>query len=71
VLPYTHHSPARVFEQTVCFRITLAVASDLLAPELLVSLRGSMVIGTAVPETAIQEHSDAGSGKHQVSGSPD
>jgi hypothetical protein len=63
VFPYAYHRPPGVIEQLVCLGIALAVARDLLAPELLISLWRPVMIGAAVPETAVHEDSDTCTGE--------
>ena len=66
VLPDPHHGPARRREQLVDLRVALPVAGQLLLPEGFVGARHRAVLGTGVPEAAIDVDGDLGRPEDQV-----
>jgi hypothetical protein len=55
VLPYPQHDPARVAQRSVDPGVTLHVGRELRHPVFAVALRDVLVLGTPVPEAAIDE----------------
>jgi hypothetical protein len=66
MLPDPDHLPARCGQQRVDARVSLSVALKLRTPILAVCLRHLSVLGTAVPEAAIDKHRDLLARKHYV-----
>jgi hypothetical protein len=68
MFPDPDHIPALVGQHLIGFGIAGSVRVNLGLPELGVRLGWAVMFRTAVPEAAIQEHSDFGAGEYQVSG---
>ena len=65
VLPYTDHTPTEIGEILVGFSVSAQVPLDLPAPERGISYGTRVVLGTAMPETAIDEDGDLATGRKQ------
>ena len=66
MLPHAYDLPTHIFQSLVDFCIPLNIPGDLGSPVFLIRLRHRSVLGTAVPETAVNEHSDLASGENDV-----
>jgi hypothetical protein len=69
MLPHPDHLPPRVFEELVNITIACRVPYDLLLPEDAIRPGRLVVVGAAVPETAIDEDNNLAASKHDVRGS--
>ena len=66
VLPHANDRPARFRELAVGVVVTLPVARDLRTPEAFIDLGRAQMLGTAVPEAAIEEDRDLGAGEYDI-----
>lgn len=66
VLPNPNYSPSSLDEQLVGVGVPLPVVPDLVGPERRVGLRDRVMLGTTVPETAVDEHSDLRACEYEV-----
>ena len=66
VLPRPNHRPARCAKGVVDAFVASPIASQLRVPVAAIRPRSSAVLGTAMPEAAVDEHGEAGAGKHDV-----
>jgi len=58
MFPDSHHLPARIVETSIGVGVATLIREDLLSPPRCVGLRPCRMIRTAMPETAVDEHSD-------------
>ena len=58
VLPYTDHTPTEIGETLVGFSVSAQIPLDLPSPERGISYRTRVVLGTTMPETAVDEDGD-------------
>ncbi len=56
VLPESKHCPAAISQNCVHAAVPVPVGVDLVPPPVRIGFRGRAVSGTAMPETAVQEH---------------
>lgn len=68
MLPDAQHRPPRFGESAICIRVAGSVLLHLLRPVGAVSDRHGVMLGAAVPETAVQENRDLGASEHQIGG---
>lgn len=66
MLPEAQHSPTGSHERGIDALIPLHRSANLGVPELTVGLRPLVVLGAAVPEAAVDEHSDPRSREDHV-----
>jgi len=66
VLPHVQHVPAEFAERGVLGSVAVDVAVEFGLPPVPVVAWQRAVLGTAVPEAAIHEHSDLRPGEHDV-----
>lgn len=69
MLPYPDHDPASGFESGIGVAITPPVGGNLVLPEGAVRTGLGGVYRTAVPEAAIDEHSDLRRPEHDIDAS--
>lgn len=67
MLPEPQHCPALRAQHVIGVSITLLIAYYFLAPPICIGLRPGSVLGTAVPETSIDEDRNLGTDKRDVS----
>jgi hypothetical protein len=68
VLPYSDAYPTGFGETPISVAVPGSVGGDLVCPEGGVGVCDGVVLGTAVPEAAVEEDSDAGRREHHVGG---
>src|SRR5690606_23923984 len=70
VLPDANDQPTCVGEATVGLRVALTITPDLHRPDFGVGGGFGVMLRTAVPEAAVEEHGHLGPGEDHVCGSP-
>ena len=68
MLPEPQHRPPRLLQVGRSLRVALDVSGDLVGPELRVGGGLGVVLGTAVPVTAVHKHRDPTLAQYQISG---
>lgn len=71
VLPHPDAGPPCVSEPAVRVTVSYPVGENLLRPERGVGRSDGVVLGAAVPEATVHEHSDSRRAEHHVRGAPD
>ena len=56
MLPYMHHGPAHSFKLGVFLPVTFHIALKFFPPPFTIVFRENAVVGTRMPETAVNEH---------------
>ena len=66
MLPYSDHYPSGARELAVCVFVAVLVLADLLTPKAFMGFGGAEVLQARVPEAALEEDGDLGTGKDEI-----